>query len=181
MRFFRLLENSRLYPLLVVAGLLLPCLLITVALWNSFTAQLDLSQQKRLHTNLQIFELMLEQELDEFRNALSRLAADNRLQKVDPDILPQLHLYLKAQMQNSNFAFLIVSDSKGRQLLQLGELPDQGINCGFSVHGIAEQGSVIEKNLYLSRIATLSSSNGLPGYLCGGFAVSGKTFISSVA
>ena len=181
MRFFRLLENSRLYPLLVVAGLLLPCLLITVALWNSFTAQLDLSQQKRLHTNLQIFELMLEQELDEFRNALSRLAADNRLQKVDPDILPQLHLYLKAQMQNSNFAFLIVSDSKGRQLLQLGELPDQGINCGFSVHGIAEQGSVVEKNLYLSRIATLSSSNGLPGYLCGGFAISGKTFIASVA
>lgn len=181
MSFFRLLVNSRLYPLLISVALLMPGLLIAVALWNSFTGQLDLSQEKRLHANLQIFELMLDQELNEFRNALSRLAADNTLQvTVDLDIRPQLRRYLEAQMAASNLTFLTVSDSKGQQLLQLGELPSNGIDCGFSAHGLAEQGFVAGENLYLSRIATLSSKDRLLGRLCGGFAVSGKTFISSV-
>ena len=66
--------------LAAVLMMLLPVLLVAGLLWRTFATQVDDSYEKRISANLNLFELAVDQGLDDFRRALSRLTADNTIQ-----------------------------------------------------------------------------------------------------
>ncbi|MCB1763426.1 MAG: EAL domain-containing protein [Gammaproteobacteria bacterium] len=176
-------RHSHRYLLLISATLMTPGLLIAAVLWHSFSEQLDASRERQLHNNLQIFELMLDQELSAFRNALTRLAADDRLQvTVDQETLPQLRRYLESQMQISNLLFLTLANGDAQKLIELGEQPrQQQFHCGATPPNNTEEVFLADSQFHLSRIQPLIRSGRPLGYLCGGFAIGGTSFISAVS
>ncbi len=120
--------------LAAVLMMLLPVLLVAGVLWRTFATQVDDSYEKRISANLNIFELAVDQGLDDFRRALSRLTADNTIQvTVDLDIRPQLKRYLSSQFDVSDFNFVTVTDREGQMLASAGGRDGTGPGCAHAV------------------------------------------------
>ena len=125
---------------LAVTVMLLPVLLVALVLWRAFSNQIEASYEKRLSTSLSVFELAVDRSIGDFRNALSRLAADNTLQvTVDLDIRPQLKRYLSAQFEVSDFEFIAVADLNGQPLFVIGHHNQIDPGCQYADDAPAEK------------------------------------------
>lgn len=167
--------------LVAVSAMLVPVLLVTVVLWLTFAAQIDDSYQKRLETSLSVFELVVAQDLDDFRSSLSRLTADNTIQvTVDLDIRPQLRRYLRSQFDVADFEFVIVSDLFGEQLVSVSRHDTPLPHCQRRSDEPTEHLTRYDDLLLLTRSLPLSYKGRPVGHLCAGHALNGQAVTDSI-
>ncbi len=168
--------------LLVFLAMLLPVLVVSAVLWRTFSEQIQESQEKRLDTSLSVMELALQRGVDDFRNSLSRLAADNTLRvTVDLDIRPQLKRYLSGQYEISDYEFVEVTDPSGKPLVTLGDQFAARLGCTYGQEATSERFLSSSGRLILSRNVPLAGKQGKLGYLCAGFSFNSLSMVNSLA
>lgn len=175
------LQRKALFPLLV-AGMLLPVLVVAGILWQTFAAQIDDSYSKRIDTSISVLELAIERGIDDFRGSLSRLAADNTLKvTVSLDIRPQLKRYLSGQYEVSNYGFLEVANDKGMPLVTLGDRDQARMACSYQKGGgIVERVFASGEQLLLGRRIPLGDKQRSLGYLCAGYVLNSEQMVRTV-
>ena len=167
--------------MVAVVMMLLPVLLVAAVLWRTFATQVDDSYEKRLTANLNLFGLAVDQGLDDFRRALSRLTADNTIQvTVDLDIRPQLNRYLSSQFDVSDFDFVAVTDREGQVLAAAGSQSVPGPDCKHNIDRPTEGVAVWGDRLLVTRTLPLSYKGRFLGYLCAGYALNGAAVVDKI-
>jgi len=177
-------SEMRKKPVLLVGMILmmLPVLLVAGILWHTFSAQIEASYEKRLNTSLSVLELSIGRSVDDFRNSLSRLAADNTLKvTVDLDIRPQLKRYLEEQFQISRYRYVQVANAKGEALVTLGDQSQAHAACEYPNTLQTEHAKIMGGLLLISRSIRLGNQQDFLGYLCAGYAVNGKANVDAAA
>ena len=167
--------------LLVVLLMLLPVLLVAGVLLRTFSEQIKDSYEKRLSSSLSVLELTIQRGVDDFRNSLSRLAADNTLQvTVDLDIRPQLKRYLSAQFAIAGYQYIEVADKDGNPLATLGALDLAKLGCEYRQKQQSETMLVENGLLVFNRSVPLYYQKRFLGYLCAGYAINSVQATASV-
>ncbi|MGD1983563.1 MAG: diguanylate cyclase, partial [Chromatiaceae bacterium] len=170
------------FALALAAGMLLPALVVAYLLWQGFVQQIDESHRKRLSTSLNILELVISKGLEDYRAALSRLAADNTLQvTMGLDIRPQMRRYLRTQFELSEFEYVGVFDLDGNEMVWVGDQPESGTACQSSGFGNDESLAVADGRLFLERMVTVSQQGQALGRLCAGLALNSASLAAVIA
>ena len=165
-----------------VATMLLPVLVVALVLWQNFSTQIEDSYQKRLITSLNFAELILSEGIDDFRGALSRLAADNTLQiTVDLDIRPQLRRYLDSQFKVSEFAFASVTNVDGVVISSTAQPGIRVPTCSTQPRTPTESLITQDDRLLLVRAIPLDNKTSTLGHVCAGFALNGAAISALVS
>ena len=170
------------FALALVAGMLLPALVVAYLLWQGFVQQIDESHRKRLFSSLNILELVISKGLEDYRAALLRLAADNTLQvTMGLDIRPQMRRYLRTQFELSDFEYIGVFDLDGNEMVWVGDRPESAAACQSFRLGNGERLAVAEGRLFLERLVTVSQQGQALGRLCAGLALNSASLAAVIA
>ncbi|MES9832646.1 MAG: EAL domain-containing protein [Candidatus Thiodiazotropha sp. DIVDIV] len=176
-------DETRKRPVIFLAMLLmlLPAILVAVVLWQTFSHQIDNSYEKRLIANLSVLELAIGRSVSDFRNALTRLSADNTLQvTVDLDIRPQLKRYLTSQFDISDFSHIQIASNDGKPLVTVGRESDANSGCRYAENSTTEVMHASGNYLFLSRSVPLLNGKRHLGYVCAGYAINSEEATNAV-
>ena len=172
-------------PLLLVFAILLPALVASYILWQTFTEQIYASYEKRLATGLQTYELILNGSYRTLQDAVSRTAADNTTRiTMELEILPQLRRYLQSHHEVSRIDYLTVtkpdytpffSDEDDRVTPGI-----RGRHCQYSQHGPTDNLTLLDASLVLSRSQAVIHNNQVLGFVCGAILLNDKDYLDQL-
>ncbi len=168
-------------PLFVGIAVIFPAVLVSSVLWHFLSAQITDDYEKRLQTNLKIFELVLENRQKAIHDSLSRLASDNAVRvTLELDIRSQLKRYLYSQFELSETNFLVVTSPDGEVLITLGEVPlNSSALSSYVRAGNTPSNKITEfdGNIYLLNLVPVLSDETILGFVCSGVVITGDGFV----